>query len=81
MCLGRRGNNGFPVRQIVSNCKVRSCSIGTRELMPRISTPTTRFSFVEVKNDSGLDLFGLDDRGLVETEVEGIALSVNLQFH
>ena len=81
MCLGRRGSNGFPVRQIVSNYKVRRLSSGTRELIPSISTPTTRFSFVEVKNDSGLDLFGLDDRGLVETELEGIAFSVNLQFH
>lgn len=35
---------------------------------------------VEVQNDSGLDFLGLDDRGLVEAQLERIGLFVIVHF-
>ena len=36
---------------------------------------------VEVEDDAGVDLFGLDDRGVVEAEVERVGLGVETEPH
>ena len=36
--------------------------------------------FVEVQNDAGRDLFGLDDAGFVEAKIQGIGFSIYVEF-
>ena len=74
---GEPGVDGL-AGQAVTNWRVERSRVGERFDRWSISTPTTWLDLVVIEDDAGRDLFGFDDGGVVEAEVEGVGFLVNV---
>jgi hypothetical protein len=57
--------------------------IGGQDLISHIQTFNAHnlVVIVEVKQDAGIDLFRLDDRRVIQAEIDGVGFLIKLEFH
>ena len=74
---GERGVDGL-AGQAVTSSRVGRSRVGARLGRWSMSKGDDLVGLVVVEDDAGCDLFGFDDGGVVEAEVEGVGFLVNV---